>query len=108
LGRYWSASAKWDRAIFSLPARSAIARASLLRLLVAYKTDFVIRIDRGTWVGHTTFCGVLTALPMAPGQRPHWLEGACYAQHGRIPINLLVVWRKGQDEPRIQQEHHHG
>jgi len=75
------------------------ARASFLRALQGLKRDFVVRVDRETWVAHPTYCGPMGALASGPGMRMRWLPQASYGQSERVPINLLVVWKRGYTEP---------
>lgn len=75
------------------------ARASFLRHVQRLGRDFVVRVDRETWVHHATYTGPMGALAHAPGMHKRWLPQSAYGQTERVPINLLVVWRRGYAEP---------
>jgi hypothetical protein len=75
------------------------ARASFFRTLQELKRDFVVRVDSETWVYHPTYSGAMGALARAPGMHMRWLPQAAYGQSERVPINLLVVWKRGYAEP---------
>lgn len=75
------------------------ARASFFRTLQELKRDFVVRVDRETWVYHPAYCGAMGGLARAPGMHMRWLPQAEYGQSERVPINLLVVWKRGYAEP---------
>ena len=38
-------------------------------------------------------------LALAPGMHMRWLPQSYYGQSERVPINLLVVWKRGYAEP---------
>jgi hypothetical protein len=75
------------------------ARASFFRALHRLKRDFVIRVDRETWVHHVTYVGAMGKLALAPGMHMRWLPQSEYGQSERVPINLLVIWKRGYAEP---------
>jgi Transposase DDE domain len=75
------------------------ARASFFRALQQLKRDFVVRVDNETWVYHPTYTGAMGGLARAPGMHMRWLPQAAYGQSERVPINLLVVWKRGYAEP---------
>lgn len=75
------------------------ARASFFRFLQAEQRDFVVRVDRETWVIHPTYTGPMGKLASRPGMHKRWLPAALYAQEEQVPINLLVVWQRGYREP---------
>lgn len=75
------------------------ARASFFRFLYAEQRDFVVRVDRETWVTHPTYTGPMGKLASRPGMRLRWLPDALYGQTDQVPINLLVVWQRGYRQP---------
>lgn len=75
------------------------ARASFFRALQRQGRDFVVRVDRETWVHHAAYVGAMGQLAHAPGMHMRWLPGSEYGQSERVPINLLVVWKRGYAEP---------
>jgi hypothetical protein len=75
------------------------ARATFFRALQRQKRDFVVRVDRETWVHHASYVGAMGKLALAPGMHMRWLPASEYGQSERIPINLLVVWKRGYAEP---------
>jgi hypothetical protein len=75
------------------------ARASFFRALQQLGRDFVVRVDRETWVHHATYIGAMGKLALAPGMHMRWLPQSEYGQSERVPINLLVVWKRGYAEP---------
>lgn len=75
------------------------ARAGFLRTLRGLKRDFVVRVDRETWLHHADYTGPMGALARAPGMHMRWLPQSYYGQNERVPINLLVVWKRGYAEP---------
>lgn len=75
------------------------ARASFLRTLQRLGRDFVIRVDRETWVHHASYVGAMGKLALAPGMHMRWLPASLYGQNERVPINLLVIWKRGYAEP---------
>ena len=75
------------------------ARASFFRALQQLKRDFVVRVDCETWVYHPTYSGAMGGLARAPGMQMRWLPQAAYGQSERVPINLLVVWKRSYTEP---------
>jgi hypothetical protein len=75
------------------------ARASFFRALQRLKRDFVVRVDRETWVHHAEYVGPMGKLALAPGMHMRWLPASEYGQSERVPINLLVVWKRGYAEP---------
>jgi hypothetical protein len=75
------------------------ARATFLRALQRQKRDFVVRVDRETWVHHASYVGPMGKLTLAPGMHIRWLSQSEYGQSERLPINLLVVWKRGYAEP---------
>jgi hypothetical protein len=84
-----------------LVADRGFARADLFAWLRAAQRDFVIRIDGDTWV-YLAPDGqgqpAKEALAVAPGER-RWVAGGAYQQTERVPVNLLVVWDDGQEQP---------
>jgi hypothetical protein len=75
------------------------ARATLFRTLQQLKRDFVVRVDRETWVHHASYLGPMGKLALAPGMHMRWLPQSLYGQSEQVPINLLVVWKRGYAEP---------
>jgi hypothetical protein len=75
------------------------ARASFFRALQRLGRDFVVRVDRETWVHHASYVGPMGKLALAPGMHMRWLAQSAYGQEERVPINLLVVWKRGYAEP---------
>lgn len=75
------------------------ARASLFRKLRQLNRDFVIRVNRETWVHNATYCGPMGDLARAPGMKMRWYPHSYYGQTDCVPINLLVVWKRGYTEP---------
>jgi hypothetical protein len=75
------------------------ARASFLRRLKQQRRDFVVRVDRETWVLHPDYSGPMGALVAKPGTAARWLPNALYAQTEQEAVNLLAVWLKGYEEP---------
>jgi hypothetical protein len=75
------------------------ARASFFRTLQRRGRDFVVRVDRETWAHHATYVGAMGKLASAPGMHMRWLPRSEYGQNERVPINLLVVWKRGYAEP---------
>jgi hypothetical protein len=75
------------------------ARASFFRHLQRLGRDFVVRVDRETWVHHASYVGAMGKLALAPGMHMRWLPHSYYGQEERMPINLLVVWKRGYAEP---------
>jgi hypothetical protein len=75
------------------------ARASFFRTLHRVGRDFVVRVDRETWVYHDTYSGPMGKLALAPGMHIRWLPHSEYGQSERVPIHLLVVWKRGYAEP---------
>jgi Transposase DDE domain len=75
------------------------ARASFFRHLQRLGCDFVVRVDRETWVHHASYVGAMGKLALAPGMHMRWLPHSAYGQEERVPINLLVVWKRGYAEP---------
>lgn len=75
------------------------ARASLFRFLMRMGRDFVVRIDRETWILHPDYTGPLGQLPLQPGGPPRWFPHALYSQGEQVPLNLLAVWQKEYEEP---------
>jgi hypothetical protein len=75
------------------------ARATFFRALQQLGRDFVVRVDRTTWVHHTSYVGAMGKLALAPGMHMRWLPQSAYGQEERVPINLLVVWKRGYAEP---------
>lgn len=75
------------------------ARASLFRLLTHMGRDFVVRIDKETWILHRAYTGPLEQLPLQPGGPSYWFSHALYSQGEQVPLNLLAVWHQGYEEP---------
>ncbi len=75
------------------------ARTSFFRALQHLGRDFVVRVDRETWVHHASYVGAMGKLALAPGMHMRWLPHSAYGQSERVPINLLVVWKRGYAEP---------
>jgi hypothetical protein len=75
------------------------ARASLFRHLQQLRRDFVVRVDRETWVHHACYVGPMGKLAQAPGMHMRWLPDSLYGQSEQVPINLLVIWKRGYAEP---------
>ena len=75
------------------------ARASFFRFLQAQKRDFVIRVDKETWVTHPEYVGPMGALTRRPGMKRRRLTGAFYGQEAQVPVNLLVLWKRGYQQP---------
>ena len=75
------------------------ARASFFTFLYAQKRDFVIRVDRETWITHPAYTGPMGALARRPGMQRRWYPGALYGQEALVPINLLVLWKRGYEQP---------
>jgi hypothetical protein len=84
-----------------LVADRGFARADLFAWLRKQRRDFVIRFDAATWV-YPDLTGpgqpAREALGLAPGER-RWVVGGAYPQKDRVPVNLLAVWDRGQEEP---------
>ena len=70
------------------------ARATFLRALQQLGRDFVVRVDRETWLQHVAHVGPMGQLAHAPGMHMRWLPDSEYGQNERVPINLLVVWKR--------------
>lgn len=75
------------------------ARASFFRALHQQGRAFVVRVDRTTWVYHASYVGAMGQLALAAGMHMCWLPQSAYGQEERVPINLLVVWKRGYAEP---------
>ncbi len=75
------------------------ARASLFRCLTHLGRDFVVRIDKETWILHQEYTGPLENLPLQPGGSSYWFPRALYSQGEQVPLNVLAVWHKGYEEP---------
>jgi hypothetical protein len=75
------------------------ARASFLRAIHQLGRDFVVRVDRETWVHHACYVGAMGKLALAPGMHMRWLPNSLYGQSEQVPINLLVIWKRGYAEP---------
>jgi hypothetical protein len=58
-----------------------------------------VRADRETWVHHASYVGAMGKLALAPSMHMRWLPQSEYGQEERIPINLLVVWKRGFAQP---------
>lgn len=75
------------------------ARATFFRALQRQHRDFVVRVDRETWVHHAAYVGAMGKLARTPGMHMRWLPQSEYGQSEHVPINLLVVWKRGYAEP---------
>jgi hypothetical protein len=75
------------------------ARASFFRCLHAQQRDFVIRVDKETWITHPDYTGPMGALAKRPGMKRRWLPGALYGQEAQVLVNLLVLWKRGYEQP---------
>jgi len=82
-----------------LVADREFASAEFFRFLKGLGTRFVIRVDKETWILSPDYEGPLGGLPIKPGGKKLWFEGALYAKEQREPVNLLVVWASQQKEP---------
>ncbi len=82
-------------------ADRGFARASLFHWFGDRRRHFVIRIDAHTCVQlHPAMppTPVAAAMALQPGQRA-WYPAATYHSDERMPVALLGVWERGQQEP---------
>jgi hypothetical protein len=82
-------------------ADRGFARAELCRWLGEQAVDFVIRFTAATCVQLAPDqppAPVAAALNLHPGDR-RWVPTATYHAEERVPIHLLGVWERGQEEP---------
>lgn len=74
------------------------ACAIFFRALQYLERDFVVRVDRETWMYHAAYGGAMGQLAHAPGMHTRWLPHREYGQSEYVSINLLVMWKRGYAE----------
>jgi hypothetical protein len=82
-------------------ADRGFARAELFEWLLAGHLNFVVRIDASTHVwlpGAGASLPVADAMALEPGQRC-FLGAVDYQQKARVPIYLLGLWDRDQEDP---------
>jgi hypothetical protein len=74
------------------------ASSEFFRFLRSSKADFVIRVDAETYMEHPDYQGPIGQLPIKPGGRRLWFPGTLYGKEAKEKVNLLAVWKTGQEE----------
>ncbi len=74
------------------------ASFEFFRFLRSSKTEFVIRVDAETYMEHPDYQGPIGQLPIKPGGKRLWFAGARYGKEAKEKVNLLAVWKRGQEE----------
>ena len=81
-----------------LLADRGFGRAEMARQCRQLGFDYLIRIQPTVYVAGETFKGVLSRLPIRPGQSRMLLDVA-YRKKDPVRQHVAVLWKKGQEEP---------
>lgn len=74
------------------------ASCEFCRFLRSINADFVIRVDAQTYMEHPDYQGPIGELPIKPAGSRLWFAGALYGKEAKEKVNLLAVWKRGQEE----------
>lgn len=74
------------------------ASFKFFRFLKSIRAAFVIRVDAQTYMEHPNYQGAIGELPIKPGGRRFWFAGALYGKEEKETVNILAVWKTGQEE----------
>ncbi len=87
-----------ERIQTAIVADAEFASAEFFRFLKSIQAEFVIRVDAQTHMEHPDYQGPIGGLLIRPGGKRLWYAGALYGKEAREKVNLLAVWKVGQEE----------